>query len=171
MNVFMSRMIIVFAGCAALAGCKGKIEKGTAADDGPMAAYEKLVEACRAEDAEALWALFDEHLRGQIDRLAGDMQQLGEEHLAEIYGYDGKVDDFDGKSYLAGMMKVEDEFTNLCFHADDWVVNDRGRLGDLYVVSVTRPDKLVQGIKLRNKGDRWVVFDITRPLEPPSPPR
>jgi len=163
------KMALLLTFSLALGACDDGHGKGTGGNDGdPMAVYEQFVAACKAKDAESLWLLLGTRLRSQISSLATDMQQLGAEDLAEAYGFQGKVEDFDGKAYLAGIMKRDQKGSNVCYGAKGWKVTESGRQGELFVVAIKRPDELVQGVKLHKRSDRWVIFDITKPLSMPK---
>jgi hypothetical protein len=134
-------------------------------DAGQTAIYEKFVEACREKKADALYALFGETLRKQIAERAKEVRELklSAKEMAKTWSYKGKRKDFDAKAFINGLIHSKRKAENFCHGADKWKVMTRSLVKGLYVIVIKRPDDMAMAIKLKKKGDQWVLFNFTKP--------
>jgi hypothetical protein len=155
----------VLTGLAASPTVAAKPKPPPPATDAEVAERD-LVKACKTRNAERLWWLFSERLRGHWDSEAVRLgAALSAKELRSGYRYKGDAKKFDGKALLMGSLK-RGIGENPCDDAKNWSIVTHALARSHHVFAMKRKDGYSFGLKLMNVDGHWYLDEITKVVAP-----
>ena len=97
-----------------------------------------VVAACRKRDADSLWKTMTPRFRSEVGDRAAQVRSAAGPDLRRLFGYKGRLANFDGLAYLRTTVKRDDRAMNACWHADEWKLSPALADSGGYVVPVER---------------------------------